>query len=199
MAALFALCAALASAIGAVIRLRSAHEVTDEPVGHWELFRLLLRDSKWWLGGGAAVANYALLAVALDLGSVILVTSLQVTVLLFALPINARITHHRVTRREWMWAALLAAAIAVIFATADRAQGQQRASLETWGVVAIVMVPALVACVAAARIWSGTVAAVLLAVVAGSCAALLAVLIKGLDEAVEDGFVRCCAPPNCMP
>ena len=42
-------------------------------------------------------------------GSVLLVQALLVTSLLFALPINARLTHRRVTRWEWTWAALLAA------------------------------------------------------------------------------------------
>jgi hypothetical protein len=50
-AALIALCAALASAIGDVIRQRSAQEITDRQVGHLELFRLSVRDPRWWLGG----------------------------------------------------------------------------------------------------------------------------------------------------
>jgi hypothetical protein len=69
-AALIALCAALASAVGDVIRQRPAQEITDKPVGHLELLRLSLRDTRWWLGGGGAVANYSLQAAALALGSV---------------------------------------------------------------------------------------------------------------------------------
>ena len=46
IAALLALGAALFIAIGDVIHQRSAHEVTDEPVGHLELFSRLLRDPK---------------------------------------------------------------------------------------------------------------------------------------------------------
>jgi hypothetical protein len=187
IAILLALCAALASAIGSVIRQQSAQKITDEPVGHWELFRLSLRDRRWWLGAAAAVANYGLQAAALGLGSVILVTALQVTVLLFALPLNARLTHHRVTRWEWMWALLLAAAVAAVISIGDPAQGQQRASLGTWAIVAAVMGPVLVLCVLGARIWPGSVAAVLLAVVAGSSLALFAVLTKGVIEAGEGG------------
>ena len=84
-AALIALCAALASAIGDVIRQRSAQEITDKEVGHLELFRLSVRDARWWLGSVGAIANYSLQAAALALGSVMLVTALQVTSLLFAL------------------------------------------------------------------------------------------------------------------
>ncbi|MGH3521846.1 MAG: DMT family transporter [Mycobacterium sp.] len=188
IAVFLALGAALVSAIGSVIRQRSAQEIVDKPVGHWQLFRLSLRDIRWWFGGAAAVANYTLQAAALSLGSVMLVTALQVTVLLFALPINARLTHHRVTRWEWVWATVLAGAVAVVLTVGDPTQGQQRASPETWVVVAMVMGPALVLCVVGARIWSGAVAAVLLALVAGSSLALFAVLTKGVIEVANAGF-----------
>ena len=187
IAVLLALCAALVSAIGSVIRQRSAHEIVDKPVGAWELFLLSLRDTRWWLGAVAAVANYALQAAALSIGSVMLVTALQVTVLLFALPINARITHHRATAWEWFWAASLAASVAVIVAVGNPTADQQRASLETWAVVILVMGPALVLCLVGARIWPGAVAAVLLALVAGASLALFAVLTKGVVEASEGG------------
>jgi len=51
IAALLALGAALFIAVGDVIHQRSAHEVTDQRVGHLELFTRLLRDGRWRLGG----------------------------------------------------------------------------------------------------------------------------------------------------
>ncbi|MGA8548582.1 MAG: DMT family transporter [Mycobacterium sp.] len=187
-AVVLALGAALVSAIGSVIRQRSAHEIVDTKVGAWELFRLSVRDARWWWGAVAAVANYAFQAAALSLGSVMLVTALQVTVLLFALPINARITHTGVTTWEWIWAAALAGAVAIILMVGNPTSDQQRASWATWAVVVMVMGPALVLCVLGARIWSGVVAAVLLAVVAGSSLSLFAVLTKGVVEAAHDGL-----------
>jgi hypothetical protein len=188
-AALIALCAALASAIGDVIRQRSAQEITDKDVGHLELFRLSVRDTRWWLGGMGAIANYSLQAAALALGSVMLVTALQVTSLLFALPIYARLAHHRVTRWEWFWAVTLAGALAVLVTVGDPGTGSSRGSLGTWAAVAVVMGPILVACVLGARIWAdSTIAPVLLAVVAGSSLALFALLTKGAIGAVSGGF-----------
>jgi hypothetical protein len=68
-AALIALCAALASAIGDVIRQRSAQEITDKEVGHLELFRLSVRpdtgSSRGSLGTWAAVAGSSLALFAL--------------------------------------------------------------------------------------------------------------------------------------
>lgn len=200
VAALIALCAALASAVGDVIRQRSAQEITDKQVGHLELFRMSLKDTRWWLGGLAAIINYSLQAGALAWGSVVLVTALQVTALLFALPIYARLTRRRVTRWEWVWAVVLAGALAVVIIVGDPASGHQRASAETWAIVAAVMAPLLVACVVAARIWSGSpFAAALLAVVAGSALALFAVLTKGIVEVGEEGPLAVLTAPEFVP
>jgi drug/metabolite transporter (DMT)-like permease len=187
IAALLALVAALISGVGDVIRQRSAQEITDEQVGHVELFRMSLRDARWWWGGAAAAASFALQAVALGLGSVVLVQALQVTALLFALPVYAWLTKHALTRREWMWALLLAGAVAVFVAVGEPAAGYQRASLHSWAVVAIVIGPAMVFCVLGARICSGAPAAVLLAVVSASSWALFAVLTKAIVEVLSNG------------
>jgi drug/metabolite transporter (DMT)-like permease len=135
----------------------------------------------------AAAASFALQAVALVLGSVVLVQALQVTALLFALPTNARLTGHPVTRREWLWAVLLAGAVAVFVIVGDPAAGYQRGALTAWLIVAVVLGPALALCVLGARVCSGPVAAVLLAVVSASSWALFAVLTKGVVEVFRDG------------
>lgn len=197
IAAVLALCAALASAFGDVIRQRSAQEITDKEVGHLELFRMSLRDARWWMGGAGAVANYAIQAAALAFGSVMLVTSLQVTALLFALPIYARLSNHRVSRSEWMWAVLLAIALAVLVTVGDPDAGRSRGSLMMWLVVIAVLGPTLVLCVLGARIWSGGPAApVLLAVVAGTSLAVFAVLTKGVVAVVGGGVGALLSAPE---
>jgi drug/metabolite transporter (DMT)-like permease len=123
IAALLALIAALISGVGDVVRQRSAQEITHEEVGHVELLRMSLRDARWWLGGVAAVVSAALQAMALGLGSVVLVQALQVTSLLFALPVYARLTKQGLTRRQWGWAILLAAAVAVFVSVGEPAAG----------------------------------------------------------------------------
>lgn len=187
IAALLALVAALISGVGDVVRQRSAQEITDGEVGHVELLRMSLRDLRWWLGGVAAVVSAALQAVALGLGSVVLVQALQVTALLFALPVYAWLTKKGLTRREWGWAVLLAAAVAVFVAVGEPAAGYQRASLQTWAVVAVVIGPAMVFCVLGARIWSGPLAAVLLAAVSASSWALFAVFTKAIVDVAGAG------------
>jgi drug/metabolite transporter (DMT)-like permease len=188
IAALLALGAAFFIAIGDVIHQRSAHEVTDEPVSHVDLFMRLLRDRQWWLGSIVSAVGFGLQAAALGLGSVLLVQALLVTSLLFALPINARLMHRKVTRWNMTWAALLAAAVAVIVTVGNPTAGHSRASLETWTAVIAVLGPAMVLCVLGARIWSGTVSAVLLAVVSGALWGVFAVLTKGVVDRIDDGL-----------
>ena len=161
LAALLALAAAFFMAVGDVIHQRSARGVTDEPIGHLELFGRLLRDGRWWVGSGTAAAGFVLQAAALGLGSVLLVQALLVTSLLFALPISARLSHRRVTRWELLWAAVLAGAVAVIVTVGNPTEGASRASLETWLGVATVLGPLLALCVVGATVWSGPISAVL--------------------------------------
>ncbi|HZN78512.1 MAG TPA: DMT family transporter, partial [Mycobacterium sp.] len=108
--------------------------------------------------------------------------------LLFALPISARLSHRPVTRWEWTWAALLAAAVAIIVTVGNPTAGHSRASYETWTAVIAVLGPALVLCVVGARIWSGSVSAVLLALVSGALWGVFAVLTKGVVDRLDDGL-----------
>jgi drug/metabolite transporter (DMT)-like permease len=188
LAALLALGAAFFIAIGDVIHQRTAHEVTDEPVSHLELFSRLLRDRQWWLGSAVAAVGFALQAAALGLGSVLLVQALLVTSLLFALPINARMCRRRVTRWEWLWAALLAAAVAVIVTVGNPTEGHSRASLETWTAVVVVLGPVLVLCVLGARVVKGPASAVLLGFVSGALWGVFAVLTKGVVDRLDHGL-----------
>lgn len=197
VATVLALGAALLAGVGYVVLQRSAQQVTDEDVGHFTLFHLSLRHVQWWLGSLAALASFALQAIALTMGSVVLVQALQATALLFALPIDARLTHHRCTAREWIWAVSLAAAVAVIVMAGDPAAGQARAPLSSWTVVAVVLVPAVLICVSAARIAAEHVSAILLAVASAAALAVFTVLTKGVvTELGNGGFATLSRTPE---
>jgi drug/metabolite transporter (DMT)-like permease len=196
IAALLALGAAFFIAIGDVVHQRSAHEVTDQPVGHLALFTRLLRDRQWWLGSLVSAAGFGLQAAALGFGSVLLVQAILVTSLLFALPINARLTRRPVSRFQWTWAALLAVSVVVIVTVGNPTEGDSRASLETWAVVCAVLLPLLIACIVGARICSGPASAVLLAVVSGAMWGLFAVLTKGVVDRLDDGLLELIKTPE---
>ena len=188
IAALLAVAAALMIGIGDVLEQQSAQQVTDKPVGTFALFGRLLRDRRWWAGSLVAAAGLGLQAAALGLGSVVLVQALSVTSLLFALVISAKVNHRRITRWQGMWAVLLAAAVTVVVTVGDPQAGIPRGSFRTWAVVALVMGPALILCLIGARIFSGSVGALLLGLVSGSLWGVFSVLTKGVVDQLGQGI-----------
>jgi drug/metabolite transporter (DMT)-like permease len=197
IAALLALGAALFIAIGDVIHQRCAHEVTDDQVGHLQLFVRLLKDRMWWVGSLVSAVGFGLQAAALGLGSVLLVQALLVTSLLFALPLNARVNNHRVSRFEWTWAVLLAVSVVVIVTVGNPTAGHSRADTETWLAVGAVLGPLLALCIVGARMLAGRkISAILLACVSGALWGLFAILTKGVVDLLGDGIWKVLRTPE---
>lgn len=188
IAAALAVAAALMMGIGDVVQQRSAQQVTQQHVGTVALFHRLLRDRQWWVGSLVAGAGFGLQAAALGFGSVVLVQALLVTSLLFALVISARAKHRRITRGQGFWAVLLAAAVAVVVTVGDPQAGAPRGSLQTWSIVVAIMGPALILCVLGARMFPGSVAALLLGLLSGSLWGLFSVLMKGVVDQLGHGI-----------
>ncbi|WP_203471343.1 DMT family transporter [Mycolicibacterium chubuense] len=175
---LLALLAAVFLAIGIVVRQRATLDVPEEQGVSTVMFLTLVRRPLWWAGTGAAVAGYVFQALALANGSLLLVQPILVSALLFALPLSARLAHRRVTRREWMWALLLTAALAVFLVLAKTKPGDYEASLSTSAVVAVVCTAAVAGCVIIAVRNPGWRRAVMLAVAVGVLFGVVAVLTK---------------------
>jgi drug/metabolite transporter (DMT)-like permease len=187
IAALLALSSALCIALGDVLQQQVAYRITDGSVGHLGLFVNLLRNRRWWYGTLLLAASIGLQAAALGQGSVLLVQALLMLSLLFALPVNARLSQRAVTPGEWIWACLLTAAVIVIVTVGNPQAGRSSAALSTWAVVAAVLAPLLVGCVVAGRIWGGALAALLFAFVSGSLWGVFAVLTKEVMARLGDG------------
>ncbi|APD84591.1 hypothetical protein AN931_23385 [Mycobacterium intracellulare subsp. chimaera] len=187
IAGFLALSSALCGAVGDVLQQRATHRVTDDSVGPTGLIAKLLCDQRWCWGLLIMLASVGLQAAALGEGSVLLVQPLLMFSLLFALPINARLSHRTVSAGEWLWAGLLTVAVIVIVTVGDPQAGRSSASLHAWAGVAMVLGPLLTGCVAAGRIWGGALAAVLYALVSGSLWGIFAVLTKEVVGRLNEG------------
>jgi drug/metabolite transporter (DMT)-like permease len=93
-----------------------------------------------------------------------------------------------VTRWEWMWAVLLAAAVVVVVTVGNPTAGHSHASWKTWAAVVIFLGPVLVVCVLAAGFVKGPASAVLLGFVSGALWGVFAVLTKGVVDRLDDGL-----------
>lgn len=194
---LLALGAALFGAISDVIQQHSARRVGDQGIGPAALFARLLTDRRWWVGSLAGLVALGLQATALGLGSVLLVESLLVTSLLFALPLGARQAGHRLGSWVWMWAGLLVAAETIIITVGNPTAGHARAGLEAWIWVIAVLAPTVLLCLIGARVYAGrAVSAVLLAAVSAISWGIFAVLTKGVVDLVSHGPRTLLAAPE---
>ena len=128
----WALAAALASAVGWVLQYRGARE---EPSAGSLSPALLLRLGRKpvWLGGIAATAlGTGLQAIALQQGRLTQVEPLLVASLVFALPLGALLARTPVDRRELLGVATLSLGLAVFLVIGAPAGGKAEASAAGW-------------------------------------------------------------------
>ncbi len=115
-------CAALL-ALAAVLQHRAAGQVPTHKSMRPALLGHLLRRPMWVLGVLCDVAAYVLQFLALRRGSVLLVQSVLVTGLLFAIPLGAAYSHRRPSRSDWVGTVGVVVGLVVFLSTADPSEG----------------------------------------------------------------------------
>ncbi|MCQ4118472.1 DMT family transporter [Rhodococcus tibetensis] len=142
---LCALVAALLFACASVAQ-QSAASAVPEDAG---LMTSLVRSPRWWAGVAGDGGGYIMQAVALALGSVLVVQPLLVTALLFALPLSAKFSGYRLNRTTWGLAVALAAALALFLVVGNPTEGNIDAPFREW-VIPLAIVVSVVAAAALA-------------------------------------------------
>jgi len=119
MAFVFALSAGLCYAVASVFQHKVAANAPENLSLRPQLIVELIKHPIWLFGVGLDIGAYFLEAAALSVGSIVLVQTLLVSGLLFALPLSAigRPTHPG--RKEWLAAAAVAGGIAVFLAVGE--------------------------------------------------------------------------------
>lgn len=189
LAVALALVAAVLFAVASAVQQRAAATVPDERAGGLGLVLLLVRRPQWWAGTLSDAGGYVAQAAALGLGSLLLVQPLLVTSLLFALPLGARWAGRRLRRSDWVWALLLAVALAVFVVSAEPAAGVDRAGLREWLPTGLVLGLVVGGSLLGAATRRGPARAVLLAVATGTVYGVTAALTKGVVTLLDDGPV----------
>jgi len=92
----------------------------------------LVRRPRWLLGGVAEVGALAAQFVALRRGSLLLVQTVLVAGLLFAIPMAAALRHQRLGSRDWLGTALAVTGLAAFVAFARPTAGNGAASPVAW-------------------------------------------------------------------
>ncbi|QBJ94645.1 hypothetical protein ERC79_00675 [Rhodococcus sp. ABRD24] len=127
---LCALAAAFLFACASVAQQSAAAQVPEDQ----SLIATLMRSPRWWAGLVGDGGGYLMQVVALALGSVLIVQPLLVSMLLFALPLSARFSGYRFTRRSWTLAIGLTLALGVFLVVGNPTEGNADAALGEWAV-----------------------------------------------------------------
>ncbi|OBJ87356.1 hypothetical protein A5640_07365 [Mycobacterium asiaticum] len=173
-----ALLAALAAAVGIVVRQAALQGPALVREMSGAVISAVLRDRLWWSGTAAAVSGYVFQAVALAHGSLLLVQPLLVSSLLFVLPLSAWRCGSRVSVSEWAWALLLTAALAVFVLVGRPQEGDYRPATLTWALSIIGAALVVVFCVLVARRTTDRVRAMSLGGAVAVMLGMIAVLTK---------------------
>lgn len=179
-----------AACLYAVASVLQHHSASGQPHEHTLRVRLLARLAlrPLWLAGILSdVGAYALQFLALDHGSLVLVQTLMVCGILFALPLGAALHRGRLSAMEWLGAAATVAGLALFLVVASPSAGRGHASLVAWAVIlAATLVPAA-AMVRAGGPGPGIRRAVLLAGATGVAYGLTAALTKATAQLLGQG------------
>jgi drug/metabolite transporter (DMT)-like permease len=188
MAVLFALLSAVAFAVASVLQQRAARDVPEEHSMRPGLIWRLIRRPMWLAGTVADWIGFGFQALALGVGSLIVVQPLLCTGLLFALPVGAAWQGRRLARVDWISAIALSVGLAAFLVVGAPTHGKDFASTHAWVVTALVLGPVILGCVLAGMRTRNTARAVLLALATALLYSATAVLTKSAVTELGSGL-----------
>ena len=172
-----------------MLQQHEAEQITEDQTLKLGLLRQLARRPRWVFGLGADVGGYVFEALALGIGTLVLVEPILSCSLLLSLFFGGLINGRRIGRAGWFAAVVLAIGVSVFLYVVAPTQGDQLASNRSWLIAAPPIVGFVLACVAVARLVSGTARAALLGVAAGTLFGTSAVLTKAFVHDLGGGIL----------
>lgn len=196
VALVLALASALTLAMAVVCQSRGVRNLGPDVHGAVGLARGLV-GQRIWLGGLILSGASGLLhATALRKGTLVEVEAIMVTSLLFALAFGSRLTHQRVSRRDWVSAGFVAGGLVAFLVFADPHGDRYDVVRSHWLVLGAIVVAVTLGFVALAV---RTTRANVRAAAWGTAAAVLlgtaAVLLKLVAVRLEDGLGAALSSP----
>ncbi|GGF23540.1 DMT family transporter [Williamsia phyllosphaerae] len=168
-----ALVSALFVAVGTLVRQRSSTATGGI-------------TRRWWYGVALAAIGFALQAVALGMGTLLLVQPLIVLSVLFALPLEAYLDHRRLNFQEWKWGIVLTLCIAAFVLITMPQPGKHQVEPAVLAGTIVVVVVVLVGLVVFARRVSSHYRALLFGSASGLLTGVQSFLLKGVVTQIGD-------------
>ena len=190
VAAALALGAACLYAVTSALQHSAAVEVAHERSLRPGLLLELIRRPRWLLGNLAEVGAITLQFVALRSGSLLLVQTLLVSGLLFALPLGAAMQHRRLSQADWLGTVAVVFGLGLFVAVARPTRGHGEASAVGWVAVLGLGCAAVASLVASAPRQPGRVRAAFLGGACGVLFGVTAALAKASGHLLDHGLAH---------
>lgn len=155
-----------------------AHRLAAAGRSAGRTLRRLTRDRLWLVGWVVGTGAYFLQAVALHLGSVSVVQALQVTSLLFTLPLSTLGRPERPHTRDWFGGVCIVSGLILFLASRGAVRGAESVHRDRFLFILLLLLASVVWLTVVAGLRSGPLRATLLACAAGASFAASASLVK---------------------
>jgi drug/metabolite transporter (DMT)-like permease len=182
--------AAFSYGLSNVLQTHEAEQLEQDETLKLGLLRKLARRPRWVAGIGADVGGYVFEALALGVGTLVLVQPILSTSLLLSLFLGGAINGRHITRAGWISACVLAIGVAVFLYMVAPTEGIQVAQNRSWLIAAPPIIGFVLASIALARMTSGSARAAFLGLGAGTLFGTSAVLTKAFVHYLGGGIVN---------
>ena len=190
LAVLCSIAAAFSYGLSNVLQTHEAEQIAQDETLKLGLLRKLAHRPRWVIGMGADVGGYVFEALALGVGTLVLVQPILSTSLLLSLFLGGAINGRHISRAGWISASVLAIGVAVFLYMVAPTKGIQVASNRSWLIAAPPIVGFVLAAVALARMTSGSARAAFLGLGAGTLFGTSAVLTKAFVHFLGEGALN---------
>ena len=190
LAVVCSVAAAFAYGLSNVLQTQEAEQLAEDETLKLGILRKLAHRPRWVVGIGADVGGYVFEALALGVGTLVLVQPILSTSLLLSLFLGGAINNRHISRSGWIAACVLAIGVAVFLYMVAPTAGIPVASNRSWLLAAPPIVAFVLLAIALARMTSGSARAAFLGLGAGTLFGTSAVLTKAFVHYLGDGVLN---------
>jgi hypothetical protein len=188
LAALCAMVAATSYGISNVLQQHEAEQIAESETLKLGFLARLAQRPRWLVGMGADVGGYVFEALAIGIGTLVVVEPIMATSLLASLFFGALINHRVITAADWLAAVVFGVGLSVFLMLVRPSHGDDVASTSAWIVAAPLIVGFVLVCVALARARSGAWRAMFLGLGAGTLFGTSALLTRAFVHYLGNGI-----------
>jgi hypothetical protein len=180
--------AATSYGISNVLQQHEAEQIAESETLKLGFLGRLARRPRWLIGIGADVGGYVFEALALGLGTLVVVEPIMAMSLLASLFFGALLHHRVITRSDWFAASVFAVGISVFLLLVRPTEGADVAPVHAWLVAAPLILLFVLGCVAMARARSSAWRAMFLGLGAGTLFGTSALLTRAFVHYLSGGI-----------